>query len=1560
MLKNSLAIIWLLCLCFSLQAQNDESQLFFDFENCFSNSGTEGSSSDYSEFTAETTNESECATLSVFSDHIYRNNSSINTHSCTPGNNTGIAMCVSIDDNCSYDAGNDKSIRFDVLLEPSSNMTAMLNELTFYENAPENFQWINGTSGPNNYPTLYGIRVLKDGEVIYEEENVETENTWNQEIYIFSDLPAFIVSEPTLFSFELLPYCPIGNGAPVAAWDIDDLQITAGCDPVNGGIIDINDETEIEICAGDGSPNIMEVNVSNAVGQNFDWLITNPDGLILDITDSPIFDFEGAGGGTCIIWHLAYADGLAGLDIGNMTSDLLGSFDLSNPITVIRNGVNGGSLTTENGETEITICAGDNIPDPIHVNLTETEGEFFSWLITDENLNLLALPAAPPFDLDGAGAGTCLIWNISYHSGLEGLEIENNVTDLVGCYAVSNPITVYRNDPEGGTLTLTSGSMDTIVCVGDGIEDPLEVSLSGSTGNNFSWVITDENATILALPDAPPFDLEGAGPGTCLIWNVSYEEGLQGLEVGMNATQLSGCFELSNAISVERSFNEGGTIMFSDSTEIQTICAGDGISDPLDVQLEGAQGPNMGWIISDFAGNILALPAAPPFDLEDAGEGTCLIWHVAFAENVAITTGVNIADIEGCYDVSNSLIVERISADGGILSFDDGSTEQVLCVGDGNEDNLSIELNEESGEFFQWVVTNELDEIIAISAAPDFNFEEDSSGICQIWHLAYTGTIVGAEIGMGLDDLSGCFGLSNPLTLIKEQVSGGTLATSDGETQLTICADDGESDAFEAILINSVGENNQWIVTDANGIILDLPDAPLFDFEGAGLGACLIWNMAYNGVINGLEIEANVENIEGCYALSNPITVTRLVGDACDIFLCEAEGGSIMFTDSTTSVTICTGDGIADSLEVLLSGQIGSISSWVITDVDANILALPSAPPFNLEGVEPGICLIWHLSYEDGLMGLEVGNNATQLDGCFDLSNPLTVTRVSDEECEELNCMVNGGDITFEDGSLEVEICAGDSIPDILDVILENEVGEQFSWIITNISGEILDLPETPPFDFENAGPGICLIWHIAYQDNLGGLEIGQLTDSLAGCFDLSNPLLVTRLTGEACNSVDCTVEGGSISLENGEESIEICLNDSIPDVLNIMLENEIGDSSIWIITDGNGLILALQDTNSIDFGQAPPGVCLIWHMSYTDEIDNLSLGSSISMLAGCFDLSNQISVLRYADDDCLLIDCDADGGSISLADSTLITTICTDDGIDDLIELNISGNIGEVSAWIITDANGIIIGIPATPPPFNLEGFEEGICNIWNISYNGNAVGIDINQSIDSIVGCYDLSNAVTVVKLTGTNCDQIGCDADGGDLVFPGGNTEETICLDDSSSTVIDVVITNVIGDSTQWIITDETGIILALPDSFPYDFQSSEPGLCLIWHAAFIGDVSGIGVGGNANTLEGCINLSNPVALIKEEGEDCTNGLDEDEISFQLYPNPATDEVFVSLNQLPEEIGTAEIFTVNGESIINAQGKEGDVLRMNISNQPDGVYFVRTVSGNKSIVKRLIKIR
>jgi len=179
---------------------------------------------------------------------------------------------------------------------------------------------------------------------------------------------------------------------------------------------------------------------------------------------------------------------------------------------------------------------------------------------------------------------------------------------LICFFALTNSgINAQTCNVDGGAISTDD---PTIICV-DSIGDPIDVTLMGATGTNSAWVITDTALTILGLPMAPPFDLNGAGPGTCLIWHLSYEDGLVGATVGENAANLSGCFDLSDSITVVRNEPNGGTISTNDPT---TICV-DGVGDPIDVTVMDATGSNSAWVITDADGNILGLPAGPPFDL---------------------------------------------------------------------------------------------------------------------------------------------------------------------------------------------------------------------------------------------------------------------------------------------------------------------------------------------------------------------------------------------------------------------------------------------------------------------------------------------------------------------------------------------------------------------------------------------------------------------------------------------------------------------------------------------------------------------------------------------------------------------------------------------------------------------------------------------------------------------------------------------------------------------------------------------------------------------------------
>ena len=110
--------------------------------------------------------------------------------------------------------------------------------------------------------------------------------------------------------------------------------------------------------------------------------------------------------------------------------------------------------------------------------------------------------------------------------------------------------------------------------------------------------------------------------------------------------------------------------------------------------------------------------------------------------------------------------------------------------------------------------------------------------------------------------------------------------------------------------------------------------------------------------------------------------IERVDNDSeCDVNGGELEGGPFEFCVNGTADNIPAGAITVDDVS-------GSNSQWIITDEQGDILGLPNSyTDVNFDAAGVGICYIWHLSYEDGISGLSMGNNLEDLTGCFNLSN---------------------------------------------------------------------------------------------------------------------------------------------------------------------------------------------------------------------------------------------------------------------------------------------------------------------------------------------------------------------------------------------------------------------------------------------------------------------------------------------------------------------------------------------------------------------------------------------
>ena len=456
----------------------------------------------------------------------------------------------------------------------------------------------------------------------------------------------------------------------------------------------------------------------------------------------------------------------------------------------------------------------------------------------------------------------------------------------------------------------------------------------------------------------------------------------------MNVSDLDGCYDLSNPATVTR--NAGDDCEGGDGGDGGDACDGISVWSDDAIYTGGQQAQFDGTLYEAKWWTRGANPAEQSGDFD--------VW-------------INLGSCNDGGDGGDDVC----SVDGGVLSLVgmDG-TSFTICAGDGVADPFTVKVADASGENFSYVVTGSDGTILMLTNDNSFDFEGAGAGECQVWGISFETGLSGAEVGMNVSDLDGCYDLSNPVTVTRNagddcegadecSVDGGVLSLvgMDG-TSFTICAGDGVADPFTVKVAGAYGENFSYVVTGSDGTILMLTNDSNFDFEGAGAGECQVWGISFDTGLSGAEVGMNVSDLDGCYDLSNPVTVTRNAGDDCEgADECNADGGvlSLVGMDGT-SFTICAGDGVADPFTVKVAGAYGENFSYVVTGSDGTILMLTNDSNFDFEGAGAGECQVWGISFDSDLSGAEVGMNVSDLDGCYDLSNPATVTRNAGDDCE--------------------------------------------------------------------------------------------------------------------------------------------------------------------------------------------------------------------------------------------------------------------------------------------------------------------------------------------------------------------------------------------------------------------------------------------------------------------------------------------------------------------------------------------------------------------------------
>lgn len=791
--------------------------------------------------------------------------------------------------------------------------------------------------------------------------------------------------------------------------------------------------------------------------------------------------------------------------------------------------LNGGNL--EGGPFEF--CVGDQQSDripPGSITLSSQSGPNNTWVITDDQGNILGLPPMPSVvNFDGAGAGTCLIWHLSYENGLLGLAMGNNLEDLQGCSNLSNSISVVRNQPDGGEISIPTGMTQNRVVIANRASGTISVIDSDNNevisthdmpnngepmyavynSSNNTVLVGDYGGRVVAF-DAQDFSVQGsaeAGAGVFHMW------------LSPDNQQLWVNNELDKTVSVinPNTYETLATIA------IPTDLADAGFK-PHDVIVMPNNAAAFVTLLKGDEDNYVIKYDATTF-METArttvGPDPHLSLTSANDKLYVASQGTGELAVLNRSDLSTSTIISIPNAHG--LGMNQAGTH--LYVGNISEGGMNATYTVDLSN--NTVLGAPVD--APFSAPHNYAITSDDSHLylthsgsandkVSVYSLSPTPTLV-TSLSVG----------NNPFGLVSYSFES-TL------TETTICAGDNISDAFEVTLSNNAGSNSGWVITDNNLNILGLPPGPPFDLEGAGAGTCLIWSISYEDGLVGLEMGMNAGNLQGCYDLSNPITVYRN----------QPEGGNL----AGGPFTFCVGNGLPDMIpagSIALTENSGPNTSWIVTDEQGNILGLPPMPSVvNFDGAGFATCLIWNISYEDGLEGLEMGMNTADLNGCYALSNPVAVNRIN---CN-IGCNAEAGKLY----SNPIEFCVGDGRADYilpLSIVQLGATGNGLQWVITDDQDNILGLPQTPwAVNFDEAPPGVCRVYLVSYDEIIMGLEAGNNLDQVQGCFDFSNYIEVNRVD---CNAgTDLLNKQGSIAIG---KVYPIPTQDQL--FVNLVLEND-------------------------------------------------------------------------------------------------------------------------------------------------------------------------------------------------------------------------------------------------------------------------------------------------------------------------------------------------------------------------------------------------------------------
>ncbi|MCB0651903.1 MAG: T9SS type A sorting domain-containing protein [Saprospiraceae bacterium] len=1164
-------------------------------------------------------------------------------------------------------------------------------------------------------------------------------------------------------TYFLWGFSHFGNLTAQVGMNITEDELADGCSSFSegfiaitasnpdGGMVSLDDGSDsYDICDGTNA-DILTFNFTTSSQAGYTLVQVDENGIILAVLNNNTLPASEVPFGTTYVRGISFTGNgtiTAGQDIYSSLSD--DCYEIStNAVTLFKEVYQGGIVSLDNGDTEITLCVANGEPDLLNfVSTGVSGGSSFTFVITDDQHNILDFSTNGSYDFDTAPQGTCLIWALTYDGNLL-VEIGDNLdgTELAdACYGLSsNFITVNRQAVNGGTIAFEINGEDYYeYCSTDGNVEFYFTNTS-AIGDNFRYVVTDAAGNITGIhPIGTSVSPTGVFSYTRYIYWLSFSgPDFTGDEIaalsGQNletAVLRDGCYQLSsNRATLEVSYVDGGSIQLEGGQTSAVVCGSDINNGLLTFETTTNSIENQALLLTDANNNIITFLTGNTVNFNAAALGDYKVWNVSYTGDLTGEINDPAAEValsDGCYDLSDNFVEILVAeVNGGTVSTLDGDTFLMLCPDGEVPESLNFTNQNAIGNGYAYILTDETGTIISQIDGNTFEFISlPIAGILQFWGVAYTGTLevpFGESISTAVFS-DECYELSeNHVEIIYENAQAGTLTVNGGQTELSICVGDGNPDLIQFEVLDATHLNYVYVVTDVEDYIIGVLLQDSFDFDNAVGGPARIYGLSYSGNLN-LFPGDNINDFpasDDCWDYTDEFVLLNK----------NAVDGGVVYTDFTEEVIyVCAGDDNPDVITFHNSSNADEAGyQYVLTTADNLILSFLTGNEQDFENTGFTTLRVWGVSYT-GNFNMAFGSFIDQVelsDECYTLSdNFITIVRDLPE----------GGDVSTTDGETVLQVCIGAG-SGIVEMATTSTSVSGYVYLLLDETGVILEVNQNGNIDFNPLAPGLYRIYGLSYTGELyaaPGMLATQVV--LAGsCYYLSNNFVeVTRSE---------PVDGGTIAVIGSDETtFYTCPDDGISDLIILTTTSTIPGYR-YIITDANNIVTIPQIIGpAIDFNSSDSGEFRIYGISFNGN-SLVSFGMNIledPISDNCYTTSaNYITMIVG----------EPVGGTVT-SDQGDEVTLVVGDGEPDVLTFSNSEASTTPYVYVITDEGNAILGF-VDGDTHDFEGASPGICRIWGVAYTGGilaAVGDTLTQ-VSFSDDCYSLSdNYVTLNRTDNT----------------------------------------------------------------------------------------------------------------------------------------------------------------------------------------------------------------